>query len=165
MCQMGSRKSAGPISTLPILNKKMYVINSSPVIQSGMRNKLLGFGERVEEIAKGLNQPMETIARLVHGDPAPIDELSKITIASLSGDNLARLNVNALGWIADQLNKFEPGSPFVIDDFSDWCRDFIAMATGVALYGKNSPLNDPEILRCIQYVTTTDLQAMTRALQ
>ncbi|KAI8315517.1 Cytochrome P450 52A5 [Colletotrichum sp. SAR11_59] len=98
-----------PICTLPLLNKKMYVINTAPLVQSAMRNKALEFGARIEEIAQAMGVDVTITRRLVRENA--IEEISKITIAALSGDNLLNMNLNALHYIGDRFNAVKPG-PF-----------------------------------------------------
>ncbi|KAF4911041.1 Cytochrome P450 52A5 [Colletotrichum viniferum] len=136
-----------PICTLPLLNKKMYVINTAPLVQSAMRNKTLEFGARIEEIAQAMGVDVTITRRLVRENA--IEEISKITIAALSGDNLLNMNLNALHYIGDRFNAVKPGSPVEISDFYHWTRDIIGTATTRALYGEHSPFNNHELVDSI----------------
>lgn len=140
-----------PICTLPLLNKKMYVINTAPLVQSAMRNKTLEFGARIEEIAQAMGVDVTITRRLVRENA--IEEISKITIAALSGDNLLNMNLNALHYIGDRFNAVKPGSPVEISDFYHWTRDIIGTATTRALYGEHSPFNNHELVDSIWSVT------------
>lgn len=144
------KRSGQPICTLPVLNKKIYVINTSPAIQAGMRNKLLTLANHKAEIAKSLGQSPEVIHRLMEGTAD--EEIYKVTISSLTGENLVNLNKMALSYISDYLNAVEPGSPVEIDNLFSWSRDLIGIATTWGLYGKNNPYRERELVHCIWYV-------------
>ncbi|KAF6798912.1 prostacyclin synthase, partial [Colletotrichum musicola] len=80
-----------PICTIPLLNKKMYLINTAPLAQSAMRNKTLEFGARIEEIGQAMGVDPAITKRLVRENA--VEEISRITVAALSGDNLYNLNI------------------------------------------------------------------------
>lgn len=139
-----------PICTLPLLNKKMYLINTAPLVQSTMRNKTLEFGARIEEIGQSMGVDPAITKRLVRENA--VEEISRITVAALSGDNLYNLNLAALRYIGSRFNKVKAGVPVEIDDFYNWTRDLIGVATTRALYGEQSPLNNTELVDCIWYI-------------
>lgn len=138
-----------PICTLPTFGKKIYLINAPPLVQSGMRNKLLTLGDHKAEITKSLGQPPEIIQKLMQGTAD--EDIYKVTIGSLVGENLASLNKMALSYISGFLNEVPAGSPVEIDNFFSWTRDLIGIATTWGLYGKNNPYREREMVHCIWY--------------
>ncbi|KAL0940458.1 prostacyclin synthase [Colletotrichum truncatum] len=136
-----------PICTLPLLNKKIYLINTAPLVQSAMRNKTLEFGARIEEIGRAMGIDPIITGRLVRENA--VDEISRITIAALSGDNLYKLNLTALQYISGRFNDVKADSPVHIENFYHWTRDIIGNATTRALYGEQSPFNEAGLVDCI----------------
>ncbi|KAF9871136.1 prostacyclin synthase [Colletotrichum karsti] len=125
----------------------MYVVNTASLVQSCMRNKNLDFGARIEEIAAAMGVDTTITRRLVRENA--VEEISRVTISALSGDNLLRLNLMALEYIGSRFNEVKAGTPIEIDDFYHWTRDLIGTATTRALYGEHSPFNDPKLVDCI----------------
>ncbi|KAF6798866.1 prostacyclin synthase, partial [Colletotrichum musicola] len=78
-----------------------------------------------------------------------VEEISRITVAALSGDNLYNLNIAALRYIGSRFNQIEAGNPVEISDFYHWTRDLIGIATTRALYGEQSPFNNTELVDSI----------------
>ncbi|TDZ41095.1 25-hydroxycholesterol 7-alpha-hydroxylase [Colletotrichum trifolii] len=142
-----ARNSKLAICTLPLLNKKLYVINRPPLVQSAMRNKVFDFGPRIEEIGKALGVDTTVTQRLVRENA--VEQVSRITIAALSGDNLYKLNLKALQYISSRFNDVKHGSHVEIPDFWYWTRDVIGTATTRALYGDQSPFNNLELVDSI----------------
>ncbi|KAF6794640.1 prostacyclin synthase [Colletotrichum sojae] len=142
-----ARNAKLPICTLPLLNKKMYLINTAPLVQSAMRNKTLEFGARIEEIGQAMGVDPAITKRLVRENA--VEEISRITVAALSGDNLYDLNIAALRYIGSRFNEIEAGTSFEIGDLYHWTRDLIGVATTRALYGEQSPFNNTELVDSI----------------
>lgn len=128
----------------------MYVINNANLVQSAMRNKTLEFGARIEEIGRIMGVDPVIVKRLVKENA--VEEISRVTVSALSGENLLTLNLNALKYIGGRFNEVKPGSPLQIDDVHHWSRDLIGQATTRALYGEHSPFNNPELVDAIWYV-------------
>ncbi|TID04951.1 25-hydroxycholesterol 7-alpha-hydroxylase [Colletotrichum higginsianum] len=142
-----AKQSKLPVCTIPVLNKKMYVINNANLVQSAMRNKTLEFGARIEEIGRIMGVDPVIVKRLVKENA--VEEISRVTVSALSGENLLSLNLNALKYIGGRFNEVKPGSPLQIDDVHHWSRDLIGQATTRALYGEHSPFNNPELVDAI----------------
>ncbi|UQC81080.1 prostacyclin synthase [Colletotrichum lupini] len=142
-----AKRTKLPICTIPVLGKKMYVINSAPLVQSAMRNKTLEFGARIEEIGRAMGINPDVTHRLVKENA--VEEISRVTISALSGENLLKLNLSALDYIGSRFNEVKPGSPEKIDDVFYWARGLIGVATTRALYGEHSPFNNLELVDAI----------------
>ncbi|GJC91528.1 prostacyclin synthase [Colletotrichum higginsianum] len=94
----------------------MYVINNANLVQSAMRNKTLEFGARIEEIGRIMGVDPVIVKRLVKENA--VEEISRVTVSALSGENLLSLNLNALKYIGGRFNEVKPGSPSRLTTFT-----------------------------------------------
>lgn len=133
-----------PICTLPMLNGKLYVINSPSLIQAALRNNDISFDPFIVEFSKGIfgqnEKQVEVISR-----PTVMKELLDIIHSSLLGEPLHRLNVVALEKMMGHINVIQPNSPAAIPDAFIWIRDMMTEATAVALFGKKNPITPEHV--------------------
>lgn len=128
-----------PICTLPMLNGKLYVINSPSLIQAALRNNDISFDPFIIEFSKtmfGQNEKqIEILSR-----PAVMKELLGLIHSSLLGEPLHRLNVVALEKLMGHINLIQPKGSVDITDAFIWIRDMMTEATAVALFGEKNPI-------------------------
>lgn len=132
--------------TMPLLNKKNYIIFSPHLIQQAMRHRNLDFdlvglafarqvaalsdqalGERVK---KGPNtDTAETVAGIKSG---------------LTGQGVKRMTAAMLAHVGSQLNPIDAGRGLHVPSLWVWMRDMMTMATAEAFYGHANPFrSDP----------------------
>jgi len=65
---------------------------------------------------------------------------------AMQGQNLYRMNVAALSYIADELNDVGPDG-LRIPNLYRWLKDFMTMATSEGVYGSDNPVrSDPSLI-------------------
>jgi hypothetical protein len=133
-----------PICTLPMLNGQVYVINEPALIAAAMRNRNLSFDPFSLEFAEA-SMGMTKRHIEIFAAPGKMDEVNHIIHSSLTGENVLRMNVKALGDIADVLNAINPGKGLRVPDVFDWLRELMSMATMTALFGKNNPFTREDV--------------------
>ncbi|KAF4974548.1 hypothetical protein FZEAL_8572 [Fusarium zealandicum] len=133
-----------PICTLPILNGKLYLINSPSLIQAALRNTDIAFDPFIIEFSKGmfgLNQKqVGIIAR-----KEVMKELFDVIHATLLGDPLHRLNMAALTKLMTYLNRIPPTTTVAVPNSFMWVRDVFTEATATALFGEKNPLTSEHV--------------------
>jgi hypothetical protein len=123
---------------LPVLNGKLYIINSPDLIQSAMRNNDISFDPFLIEFSKGMSGLNKRQVEIVARDEVMKDLLDTIHSA-LRGEPLNRLNIAALTRLMGMLNSIQPTSPLVVSDAFLFIRDHATEATMAALFGEMNP--------------------------
>ncbi|ORY62501.1 cytochrome P450 [Pseudomassariella vexata] len=136
------KRNSPPIYTLPVLNGKIYIATSPPLIQSALRGKDLSFDPFVVDFAQkllGLDEATMAIIRDESKGTTTNADMTKAIHGGLSGGNLLRTNRAVLEDVAAQLNAFPLGNDGLeIPDFWIWLRNLLSAATTKALYGKKA---------------------------
>lgn len=138
------------IATLPMLNGKVYAIWSPSLVQAAMRNKNMTFDVFGIEFAQRVMGITDEAAAIIKGPGGVEESLAPETMAAIkvamTGQNLYRMNVSALTFIATRLNTFGPTVD--VPNLYRWLRELMTMATAEALYGpSNNPLReDPSLI-------------------
>ncbi|KAH7312697.1 cytochrome P450 [Stachybotrys elegans] len=138
------KKSSLPIFTLPILNGKLYVMNSPALVQAAMRTPEISFDPFFAEFTNGMLGLNSRQAAVINNKKC-MEELLQIIHTTLMGPPLHKVNVNALGYLAGELNKVPRDRSLQVANSFLWLRNHLTTATGVGLYGKNNPLADKAI--------------------
>ena len=141
--------------TLPILSGKAYILYDIPLVQSALRHKNLTFDLLSLEFAQrvfGLSDlAMEKLWGPDHEIESSVAPLTMQRIkAAMQGQNLLRMNVKALGYVAGVLNGIgkegEEGG-LRVGNLYLWLRDFMTMATAEGIYGGDNPVReDPSLI-------------------
>ncbi|KAK0610847.1 cytochrome P450 [Immersiella caudata] len=136
-----------PAGTLPILNGKAYMLFDIPLIQSALRHKnltfdllSLEFGQRVFGLS---DRAMEKLWGPDHDIETSVAPVTMHRIKSaMQGENLLRMNVKALEFIAGGLNEIAPGEGEGkrVGRLFGWLRDFMTMATAEGIFGGENPM-------------------------
>jgi hypothetical protein len=129
---------------VPILNGKLYIINSPALVQAALRAPEISFEPFMKEFTEGMLGLNERQAALINDRPR-MDELLQILHGSMMGAPLQKVNANVLGYLAGVLNDMPRDRPLQVDDSFLWLRNLLTTATGVGLYGKHNPLRDEGI--------------------
>ncbi|KAF7556298.1 hypothetical protein G7Z17_g1523 [Cylindrodendrum hubeiense] len=133
-----------PICTLPMLNGKLYVINSPSLIQSALRNNDVSFDPFLIEFSKGMFGLTPTLLEAISQDSL-MKELLETISSTLMGESLHKLNVVALTSLIQHLNAVQAGTPFIVADSFLWIRDIVTEATTRALFGEMNPFTAEHI--------------------
>ncbi|KAF9777145.1 hypothetical protein IL306_004571 [Fusarium sp. DS 682] len=128
-----------PICTLPMLNGKVYVINSPDLIQSALKNNDISFDPFLIGFSKALWGLSQNAADSI-ADKANLKGGLTIIHSTLMGEPLHRLNLNALTRLMTYVNPIRPGEALDVPDVYIWLRDILTDATMTALFGKKNPL-------------------------
>ncbi|KAF4954520.1 hypothetical protein FSARC_12133 [Fusarium sarcochroum] len=128
-----------PICTLPMLNGKLYVINSPDLIQSALRNNDISFDPFLIGFSKSMWGLSDNAVNII-SDKANLTAGLNIIHATLLGEPLHKLNVVALSRIMSYLNDIQPKTTVAVPDVFNWIRDTMIDATATGLFGDNNPL-------------------------
>lgn len=136
-----------------MLNGKIYAIWDPVLIQAAHRNTNLSFIPIACEFTKkmlGFNDSMDNVVK----NTDLVSRFITVVHPSLSGDNLLRMNRNALSNISGQLSRrFSDNEWVEIPNFYMWLRDVMTMATCEALYGPGNVFKDrPDLVDDVWYV-------------
>lgn len=121
-----------------MLNGWMYVVNDPALIAAAMRHRHLSFDPFAIEFAgaaMGMTKPQIDI----YSRKENLEGMTHVIHKSLTGDNVLRMNVQALADIADAINGVRPGVDLEVPDVFEWLRNTVTVATTNALFGKNNP--------------------------
>ncbi|KAK4446199.1 cytochrome P450 [Podospora aff. communis PSN243] len=130
--------------TLPILNGKAYILFDIPLIQSALRHKNLTFDLLSLEFAQRVFGLSDRAMDKLWGPERDIEtSVAPITMhrikSAMQGENLLRMNVRALGFIAEGLNEVGKEGKKV-GGLYGWLRDFMTLATSEGIYGSDNPI-------------------------
>ncbi|UZP37012.1 hypothetical protein NXS19_004828 [Fusarium pseudograminearum] len=128
-----------PIVTLPMLNGKLYVINSPDLIQAALRNNDISFTPFILESSKAMwglsDNAMASIS-----DLANLKGGMQIIHSTLGGESLHKLNISSLSKFMTYLNRVKAGGTLGIADTYTWLRDMLTDASATAVYGPKNPI-------------------------
>lgn len=138
----GSKESAAaPICTIPVLHRKLYIINKPSLIHAANRNNDISFQPLIEDAYKkgfALDDKQMTVVK----SETERNELMAIMRSTLTGEPLRLLNVAALGHLMDVLNGVGSRDGLVVPDTSLWLRRHLTTSTSRGFYGEKNPLTD-----------------------
>ncbi|KAK2673854.1 Cytochrome P450 superfamily [Fusarium oxysporum f. sp. vasinfectum] len=147
-----------PICTLPMLNGKVYIINSPDLIQSALKNNDISFDPFLVEFSKAMWGLSQNAGDLI-SDKEYLKTGLSIIQSTLMGEPLHRLNLSALTRLMTYLNPIKPGGALEAPDVFIWLRDILTDATATALFGVKNPLTVGKA-----HLMTFDKQSMFVAL-
>ncbi|KAE8450494.1 hypothetical protein EG329_006224 [Mollisiaceae sp. DMI_Dod_QoI] len=132
-----------PIATLPMINKKLYIITDPIMAQNAFRNKNLSFDPFTLEFAQRmLAVSDETMVPVSFpGDektPSFLSEFVREIHGAMVGKYLHKMNADALNEVAVTVNRL--GETFETESLYYWLRKTMTVATTDALLGSHNPL-------------------------
>jgi hypothetical protein len=139
-----STQAPQPAYTLPILNKKIYVVTSPNLLQSVFRSKELSFEPFMFEFSQRLlgvsDQVMEPTRRKPETAKTPsfVQQVIKEIYTSLSGETLLDMNISTLNGFISTLNDVQDA--ISLDDLYKWLRSTLTIATTNSLFGSHNPM-------------------------
>ncbi|KAM5344429.1 hypothetical protein ACJ41O_012965 [Fusarium nematophilum] len=143
-------ESSLPICTLPMLNGKMYIINSPDLISAALKNTDLSFDPFLTEAPKGLFGLNDKMIKIIDNKTVR-DELMGIIHSALMGEPLYKMNVAALTKLMETLNGIEPGSTLDAPDTYSWLWDVVGTGTVYALFGEKTPYTSKDLHLIVEY--------------
>ncbi|KAK7429792.1 hypothetical protein QQZ08_003637 [Neonectria magnoliae] len=126
-----------PICTLPMLNGKLYVINSPSLIQSALRNNDISFDPFLTEFSKGMFGQDDRQIAIVD---RVMKEVLDIVHSTLLGEPLHKLNTTTLKLLMKPLNFMQPNASVQVPNAFLWIRDNTTEAITTALFGEKNPI-------------------------
>lgn len=132
------------------MNSKLYAITEPLLAQSAFRSKNLSFEPFMVEFSQRMcgvsDATMEPIKYRPQDEKEPylLGDFVKEIHTAMMGENLHRMNTNALNDVAGTLNKVDAIQP---DSLYIWIRTMLTLATCNALMGSHSPFKtDPSLV-------------------
>ncbi|KAI1477443.1 cytochrome P450 [Daldinia eschscholtzii] len=124
------RQSGLSIYTLPLLHRKVYVINSPTLVQAAFANRRLSFMPFVVDFVKRMDE-LSPAARGIYGEIHP--QVMQSISTHMTGKQLKRMN-------SVQLKEFLPYLPengvvLEIENLWFWLRDILTVGTTSMLFG------------------------------
>ena len=146
---MCSSENPMPIYTLPLVTKKMYVINSPALAQPVLRSKALSFEPFILEFTpKLLDLAPATVQRInTSVDPATgeavVDGIVTAVHESMSAGHLRPMNAAALGYIAESLgslalHRSRGPTPATVPNLWLFLRDLLTLSTTDVLWSRRT---------------------------
>ncbi|TVY15750.1 Cholesterol 7-alpha-monooxygenase [Lachnellula arida] len=138
------QRSPKAIYTLPMLQKKIYVITSPDLVQKVFRSNDFSFEPFMIEFSQRLlgasDETMEPTRRTPKDpmEPSFVQEVLKEIHTSLTGEALNELNLATLNSFAATINAAE--DPFRIESLYVWLRSNFTIATTDHLFGPHNPM-------------------------
>jgi hypothetical protein len=149
------RRHRFPICTLPMLNGKMYVVNSPGLIAAAAKNRDLSFTPFALEFSQNLLGIEPEHFKHFAAD-GWMDGMTQTIHASLSGEKLRSLKAACYRELAKTIrSEFPTGSePVVIPHLYAWLLDRVPLAFTAALFGEKNPFDSEAIknIWCVQPV-------------
>ncbi|KAK0623481.1 cytochrome P450 [Immersiella caudata] len=139
------RKKPLPICTLPMLNGKLYVIHSAPLIAAGMRNRELSFDPFAVDFSEGLLGIERKYVDEVFAKPGWVQTMTDTVHAALAGGNVKIMKAACYRELAEGLNGLAKEGPVEVGNSYDWLALVVPRAFLRALFGKNNPFDDRAI--------------------
>ncbi|KAK1751623.1 cytochrome P450 [Echria macrotheca] len=132
-----------PICTLPMLNGKLYLINSPSLISAAMRNRDLSFDPFAVEFSVKLLDIEEKWYR-AWMEPGWYQSMTDVIHASLTGENLRVMKAACYRELAATLNGYD--QTIEIKNAYDWLALIVPRAFNKALFGaQHNPMTDEAI--------------------
>ncbi|KAM7201090.1 Cytochrome P450 [Rhypophila sp. PSN 637] len=140
-----------PIATLPIANKKLYVIFEPAYQQAALKSNqmdaqsfMVDFVPRIFGVKKG------TVDKLLGKDgvhPNIMSDMEGVFNTSLSGNNLQQLLLTTLKEVANTLNAIDKEDGLKVPNLFIFFQNLLTRSTSTALWGKDTnPYNDQEVI-------------------
>ncbi|GKU04415.1 7-alpha-hydroxycholest-4-en-3-one 12-alpha-hydroxylase [Fusarium langsethiae] len=143
------------IATLPMLNGKLYVINSPDLIQAALRNNDISFTPFILESSKAMWGLSDNVMASISIE-ANLKGGMQLIHSTLGGESLHKLNGNSLSRFMTYLNRVEPGQTKQVAHTYLWLRDMLTDASATALFGSKNPITVDKMHLVWEY----DKQAM-----
>ncbi|KAI1871195.1 uncharacterized protein JN550_004640 [Neoarthrinium moseri] len=125
-----------PACTLPMLNGKMYIINSPELVSAAFKARTLSFDPYLIKTLKHMipisNKAMDMFAKDDFFHP-----WVNIVYSKMTGTDLLKMNVNALTDIYNNINNLPQNME--IEDTFIWWRHLLTVATITTLLGRDNP--------------------------
>ncbi|KAI1419546.1 cytochrome P450 [Xylaria sp. FL1777] len=131
------RESRLPIYTMPLLNKKVYVINSPELVNSAFTNRNLSFRPFIIDFVKQMDE-LSHEARHAYTEEGIHGQLMQVFSTYLSGQHLRSMNTVQL----KQMSRYLPpqGATMDVESLWIWLRDILTVTkTTVLLGARNNP--------------------------
>ncbi|KAL3600141.1 hypothetical protein FPOAC2_04372 [Fusarium poae] len=128
-----------PIATIPILNGKLYVINSPDLIQSALRNNDISFTPFILESSKAMWGLSDNAMASISVE-ANLKGGMQLIHSTLGGESLHKLNGNSLSRFMTYLNRVKPREMHEVADTYIWLRDMLTDASATAVFGSKNPI-------------------------
>ncbi|KAI1808931.1 cytochrome P450 [Daldinia bambusicola] len=124
------RQSGHSIYTLPLLHRKVYVINSPTLVQAAFANRRLSFMPFVVDFVRRMDE-LSPSARGIYADIHP--QVMQSISTHMTGKQLKRMN-------SVQLKEFLPYLPedgvvLEVENLWFWLRDILTVGTTSMLFG------------------------------
>ncbi|KAH7151738.1 cytochrome P450 [Dactylonectria estremocensis] len=156
------RDNSLPICTLPILNGKLYIINSPALISSAMRSKDISFNPfALEFTVNGLGIPEKQARK--YTQPDIWEEFFKIMHDSLVGENLDKMVTTGLSRLSSHLNDLQPGTTMEIPHILTWIRDLMFESIMKSLYGSTDPMTPEGMEKISEFESKIAILALNLA--
>ncbi|KAI2623105.1 cytochrome P450 [Hypoxylon sp. NC1633] len=123
-------KSSLPIYTLPLLHRKIYVINSPDLVQSAFANKNLSFSPFIVDFVKRMDE-LSPFARQAYPDMHP--KVMQCILSYMTGKHLKKMSSVQLDELFQKLPISGPG--LEVENLWFWLRDNLTVGTTSMLFG------------------------------
>ncbi|KAI0968223.1 cytochrome P450 [Xylaria arbuscula] len=127
-----NRQSGLPIYTMPLLNKKVYVINSPVLINAAFSNRNMSFGPFIIDFVKQMEE-LSQKARTAYTEGGMHGQLMQIFSIYLSGQYMRSMNAVQLNYMSTSLPP--QGPPMNMENLWIWLRDILTFTKTTALLG------------------------------
>ncbi|KAI1293908.1 cytochrome P450 [Xylaria venustula] len=127
-----NRESGLPIYTMPLLNKKVYVINSAVLVNAAFSNRNMSFGPFIIDFVKQMEE-LSQKARIAYTEGGMHGQLMQIFSIYLSGQHMRSMNAVQLNHMSTYLPP--PGSQMNVENLWIWLRDILTFTKTTALLG------------------------------
>ncbi|KAI9150687.1 phospholipid-translocating P-type ATPase [Paramyrothecium foliicola] len=138
-----ARKFKAPGYTLPILGGKLYLFTSPGFTDAVFKNRALSFDPHIRDFVAG-STGIDRAGLDIYENQEFYAAWLKIVYGSMTGPELLKMNIRAVDNIALALNQAITRDVTTIDNFFDWIRTLMLVASSEALWGTKSPFRDPE---------------------
>ncbi|KAK3320887.1 cytochrome P450 [Cercophora scortea] len=135
-----SREKKHLAMTIPLADKKMYLLKSPRLIQAAMRSKSLSFEPFLLEYSQNLLGMTDDEFAPV---PKSVPDLIQAVHSSMASKHLHAMNATALNYIADEINAIGSFSlpSLDVNNAWIWIRTLITKATTNAMFGHRNPFH------------------------
>ncbi|KAJ6789190.1 hypothetical protein PWT90_05911 [Aphanocladium album] len=134
------RQNGLPICTLPMLGRKVYVINSPSLVQAAFANPNLSFGPFVKDFVARMDE-LSPAARKAYSEEGIHSSVMQIFSTYMTGTPLKRMKAVMLKELIQTLPESGPG--LELDSLWIWLRNALSVGTTSMLLGqKHNPFKD-----------------------
>ncbi|KAK0388200.1 hypothetical protein NLU13_4445 [Sarocladium strictum] len=128
-----------PISTLPIVQGRLYAVWDPAIVQSLQKSKNLSFFPFLRLFIKKETAYDPRHEDIMQRDPGVLEEGRKVIQTSMTLKHIRAMNLTALDHLAKELEKITADEPLRIDNMWIWFRNTMTSATCEALFGRDNP--------------------------